>query len=78
MTAIRSTVPRSQHAAAPLSAADGAFFRMTASLFAPSFLFGAGVLLGTYDDEDGPAPTTPSLVGHEGLGTATATTAVRA
>jgi hypothetical protein len=35
-------------------AADEAFFRMTASLFPPPFLFGAGVLLGTYDDEVDP------------------------
>ena len=78
MTAISSNVPRSEHAAATLSAADEAFFRMTASLFAPSFLFGAGVLLGTYDDEDGPRTATPSPVVQGASRTVTATTAVRA
>jgi hypothetical protein len=45
---------------------DEAFFRMTASLFAPPFLYGAGVLLGSYDDEvDDLAVTLSSTVGHD-------------
>ena len=76
MTASRSTVRRSDSAVAALSAGDEAFFRTTASLFSSSFLFGAGVLLGTYDEDDGPAPATPRPVEHRT--TRTATTAVRA
>ena len=31
---------------------DGQFFRITASLFDPSYCYGAGVLLASYDPED--------------------------
>jgi len=31
--------------------ADGVFFALTATLFAPSYTYGAGVLLASYDDE---------------------------
>jgi hypothetical protein len=34
--------------------ADAQFFRIVRSVFAPSFVFGAGVLLGSYDDEEPP------------------------
>ena len=31
---------------------DGQFFRITASLFDPSYCYGAGVLLASYDTDD--------------------------
>ena len=31
---------------------DGQFFRITASLFTPSYCYGASVLLASYDSED--------------------------
>lgn len=34
--------------------ADSQFFRVVNSLFSSSFVFGASVLLGTYDDEEPP------------------------
>jgi hypothetical protein len=37
-------------------ARDEAFFRLTALLFDPSFSYGAGVLLASYDPEDDAAP----------------------
>jgi hypothetical protein len=37
---------------------DESFFRAVADVFAPSFLQGAGVLLGSYDQE--PAPRAPA------------------
>ena len=36
------------------SAEDEQFFRITAELFQPSYLWGAGVLLASYDDEASP------------------------
>ena len=33
---------------------DEQFFRMVHSLFSPSFVFGASVLLSSYDDEEPP------------------------
>jgi hypothetical protein len=35
---------------------DESFFRAVADVFAPSFLQGAGVLLGSYDQEPAPGP----------------------
>ena len=40
--------------AATFTCGDAQFFRIVQSLFSPSFVFGAGVLLGTYDDEEPP------------------------
>jgi hypothetical protein len=45
------------------SAADEAFFRITAELFSPAYAMGAGVLLASYDQEPvapDPRPTTPA------------------
>ena len=47
------------------SAADEAFFRITAELFSPSYAMGAGVLLASYDPEPvapdpRPAPGVPA------------------
>ena len=39
---------------------DGQFFRITASLFDPSYCYGAGVLLASYDPEDELFATTGS------------------
>jgi hypothetical protein len=50
-------------------AADEAFFCMTASLFPSPLLFGAGVLLGTYDDEVDPAGARGSSIGNQALST---------
>jgi hypothetical protein len=38
-------------AAVPPSTADEEFWRVVGGLFPPSYLFGAGVLLGSYDEE---------------------------
>lgn len=38
---------------------DGAFFRITATLFPPAFTSGASVLLASYDDECAPMASTP-------------------
>jgi hypothetical protein len=38
------------------SAADESFFRAVADVFAPTFLMGAAVLLGSYDSETARAP----------------------
>jgi hypothetical protein len=45
------------------SADDESFFRAVADVFAPSFLQGAGVLLGSYDLEPAlrPVPATATL-----------------
>ena len=40
--------------AATFSCGDAQFFRIVQSLFAPSFVFGASVLLSSYDDEEPP------------------------
>jgi hypothetical protein len=40
--------------AAPFSETDEQFFRLVQSLFSPAFVFGASVLLASYDDEDSP------------------------
>jgi hypothetical protein len=45
MTTTRETVPTTW------SAADESFFRAVADVFAPAFLLGATVLLGSYDPE---------------------------
>jgi hypothetical protein len=45
MSTTPETVPTSW------SVDDESFFRAVADVFAPSFLQGAGVLLGSYDDE---------------------------
>ena len=37
---------------------DGQFFRITQSLFDPTYCYGAGVLLASYDPEDEFVPTT--------------------
>ena len=54
-------------------ARDGAFFRLTARLFSPAFCAGAGVLLGSYDDEQvpvaAPAPVLPARVRSRAVGT---------
>jgi hypothetical protein len=52
------------------SPADDTFFRVVASVFPPEFTAGAGVLLGSYDDEQLPvmadaAPTTSSAADAE-------------
>ena len=39
---------------ATFSCGDARFFRIVSSLFSPSFVFGASVLLGSYDDEEPP------------------------
>lgn len=39
---------------ATFSYGDAQFFRIVQSLFSPSFMFGASVLLGSYDDEELP------------------------
>jgi len=36
---------------------DGQFFRITQSLFDPTYCYGAGVLLASYDPEDAFVPT---------------------
>jgi hypothetical protein len=36
---------------------DGVFFALTATLFAPSYTYGASVLLASYDLDDEPAAT---------------------
>jgi hypothetical protein len=51
MSTTRETVPTLW------SADDESFFRAVADVFAPRFLTGAGVLLGSYDSE--PATTQP-------------------
>jgi hypothetical protein len=38
-----------------LDGRDVPFFRLTAQLFSPAFAAGAGVLLASYDIDDGPA-----------------------
>ena len=40
-------------------ARDGAFFAITSRLFNASFLAGASVLLGSYDEETTPTRSTP-------------------
>jgi hypothetical protein len=40
--------------AATFTYGDAQFFRIVQSLFSPSFVFGASVLLGSYDDEEPP------------------------
>ena len=40
--------------AAAFTHSDELFFRLVHSLFSPSFVFGAGVLLSSYDDEEPP------------------------
>jgi hypothetical protein len=42
---------------------DGRFFRITTSVFSPSFCYGAGALLASYDPEDdfAPAPETTTF-----------------
>jgi hypothetical protein len=40
--------------AATFSYGDAQFFRIVQSLFPPSFMFGASVLLSSYDDEEPP------------------------
>ena len=44
--------------------ADGVFFAVTATLFAPSYTYGASVLLASYDTED--EEITPSSVASAG------------
>ena len=44
--------------------ADGVFFAVTATLFAPSYTYGASVLLASYDAED--EEITPSSVASAG------------
>lgn len=62
--AITSTFTGSSRSSS-FSATDEAFFRMTASLFPPHFVFGASVLLGTYDDEvESHVPATGSTAGQ--------------
>jgi hypothetical protein len=43
------------------TAGDEDFFRVAADLFAPNFLYGAGVLLGSYDPEPAPSPSASTL-----------------
>jgi hypothetical protein len=45
--------------------ADALFFRIVHPLFSPSFVFGASVLLGTYDDEE--LPYVPAEQGRVGV-----------
>jgi hypothetical protein len=40
---------------------DTAFFRITRCLFSADFTFGAGVLLGSYDDEQAATTSVPAL-----------------
>ena len=40
---------------------DGQFFRITQSLFDPSYCYGAGVLLASYDTDDELFATTPPV-----------------
>ena len=49
---------------------DGVFFRITATLFPATFVYGAGVLLASYDDEcarSASAPCATLKVAKEGL-----------
>jgi hypothetical protein len=40
---------------------DETFFRAVADVFAPTFLLGAAVLLGSYDPDAAPTPPTPAV-----------------
>jgi hypothetical protein len=46
--------------------ADGVFFALTATLFAPSYTYGAGVLLASYDPEDEVAAPWPQVSADDG------------
>jgi hypothetical protein len=46
--------------------ADGVFFALTATLFAPSYTYGAGVLLASYDLEDEVGAPSPLASGDDG------------